>query len=90
MDLAAFNRDMKPAFEAMGLSISNASVAQTQNGAGLAITKVAYTATVEGVSMKQTQYIITVGEKTYVVTVTEVTADAALVTNVFNTLAAAK
>ena len=39
-----------------------------------------------GVSMTQTQYIMAVGDRNYVVTVTEVADDASLVETVFQTL----
>ena len=39
-----------------------------------------------GVSMTQTQYIMAVGDRNYVVTVTEVVDDASLVETVFQTL----
>lgn len=86
MDLAAFNRDLVPVYESMGMTVSNISVAQTKNAAGLAISKFSYTTTIEGISMKMTQFITTVGQKTYTVTVTEVVSDADLANNVFNTL----
>ena len=85
LTLAGYNRDMKPAFEAMGLTISDPSVKQTTNKAGTAITKISHTATVSGVSMKQTMLIATFGNKTYTVTVTEVKPDQALVDTVFDT-----
>jgi hypothetical protein len=43
-----------------------------------------------GVAMKQTQYIMAVGDRNYVVTVTEVVSDAKLVETVFQTLKPAK
>ena len=86
MTLESFNRDFKPAFEAMGMSISNAAVSQTKNSAGVEITKVTYNATMSGVSMKQTLAVLSVDEYTYTVTVTEVKSDATLVDNVLNTI----
>ena len=90
LDLATYNSEMKPAFESMGLTITNPSVKQTKNDAGVAITKISHTATASGVSMKQTMLITTIGNRTYTVTVTEVKSDSTLVNNVFNTLKAAK
>ena len=90
MTLSDFNNELKPALESMGLTISNAAVSQTKNAADLAITKISYKATVAGVSMKQTLYITTVGNKTYTVTVTEVQTDETLLKTVFNTLNAAE
>ena len=90
MTLASFNENMKPSYEAMGMTLSNIKVEQTENDAGTKITKLSYNATMSGVSMKQTAYVTTVGSRTYSVTVTETTSDATLVKNVFNTLVAVK
>ena len=89
MTTAIFNRDIKPVYEAMGLAISSASV-EHKNTNGENVTVVSYTAKVQGQSMKQTQFILHCGTRTYTVTVTEVTSDAALVQNVFNTLDVSK
>ena len=53
---------------------------------GTNVTKIAYSAKVNGVSMGQTMYVVAVEEINYIVTVTETEADAALVSNVYNTL----
>lgn len=88
MGVSDFETQLQPVFEQMGMVISNVSVEQTENQSGLAITKISYSNTVSGVQMQQTMYIITAGDKTYTVTVTETTPDAELVENVFNTLKA--
>ena len=90
MTTAIFRSDLKPVYESMGMTISGEKVEQTTNNSGTKITKVSYTAIVNGVSMNQTAYITTIGNRTYTVTVTEVTPDTALANNVFNSLTALK
>jgi hypothetical protein len=68
--------------------VTNVSLEHTETN-GLKVLKVAYTMSVQGVSMKQTQYITTVGEKTYTVTVCLVSNVDGVVENVFNTLSKA-
>ncbi len=87
-DLDFFNENMKPAYELMGMKISNAAVEQTTNENGIEITKITYTVTVKsnGTKMDQTQFIANGSDYTYIITVTEVTQDDILVSNVFETL----
>ena len=86
MNTESFNTEMKPMLESMGMSISEASVKQTQNETGLSMTVIAYTSIYLGAEMTQTQYIVNVDDLTYSVTVTEMVPDAVLVETVFNTL----
>ena len=90
MTISDFNDMFKPVFEAMGMTITNPSVSNSTNDNGLKIAKISYTVSSSGVNMKQTMYIMTVGQRTYTVTVTESTSDAALVKNVFDTLTLVK
>lgn len=90
MTTAIFKTDLKPVYESMGMTISGEKVEQTSNGNGIKITKTSYSAIMNGVSMNQTAYVTTIGNRTYSVTVTEVTPDTALVNNVFNSLTALK
>ena len=83
--VADFNSMMKPAYESMGMAVSNPSIEHKEVG-GEKVNVISYTATASGGSMKQTQYIVNAGTRTYIITVTEMTADAALVNNVFNTI----
>lgn len=80
---------MKDSMSAIGMSISNFKRTKTQNDYN-DIIKLTYTISVSGASMKQTQIISTVGDRTYIVTVTETTADQTLVDNVFNTFVVLK
>lgn len=89
MDVEDFNTSMKPALETVGATITDTVVTQTKNDLSVSITKVSYNATAaNGVSMAQTMYITTVGNRTYVITVTVTDSDSAanLVENVFDTL----
>lgn len=90
MTLETFNEQMAPALEAMGITLSNAALTQTENENGLAITKIRYTASVMEVTMGQTMYITTVGGKTYTVTITEVVDAPVLLQTVFDTLSEVK
>ena len=86
---ASFNSDVKPVYEAMGLAISNAKVEhKTTNGEK--VTVISYTAKTQGRTIKQTQFVIHSGNRTYTVTVSEFASDTALVQNVFNTLDVSK
>ena len=86
MDTAAFEAQLVPAFETMGLSISNSQVTQTENDGGVSMTKITFNSSVAGASMVQTLYILSTETRTYTVTVTEVTKDSELVATVFDTL----
>lgn len=86
MDVEGFNTQLKPALEAMGMSVSNVTVTQTKNAGGVAITKLSYSASYMGVSMSQNLYITTVKDKTYTITVTEAKSDVKLRNNVFDTI----
>ena len=86
MDVESFNSTLKPAFEQAGLTVTDPSVEQLTNDNDTRITKICCTTAVYGVTMKQTMLIVAVGDLNYVITVTEVTPDAALVENVYKTL----
>ena len=90
MTLTDFNTQFKPVYEAMGMTISSPSINQLKNENGLKITKIKMTTTVASVTMTQTMYVTTVGDRTYSITVTETTSDADLVKNVFDTLSIVK
>lgn len=85
MTTESFVADLQPTLEAMGMTVSGVKVTQKENG-GLAVTEMTYTIAFNGVSMGQTVYAVTVSDRTYSVTVTEVVPDSALVTNVYDSL----
>lgn len=85
LTVESFNESLKPAYEAMGMRISNVAVShETTNNVNY--TKLSYSATVSGTKMKQTALIATIGNYTYSITITETNADAELVETVINTL----
>ena len=86
MTVKDFNEMLKPSLEAAGMTVSGTTVQQTENGIGTKMTKIAYNVSMSGVSMKQTLYIVTAGEKIYSVTFTEVESDANIAKNIFDTL----
>ena len=70
-----------------GFRVSDFKLSQTKNDFVDKITKMTCTTTAENTStMKQTMFVVTVGNRTYTITVTESTADQELVDTVFNTL----
>lgn len=88
MTIQDFETQMKPAYEAMGMTVDNVKLERKENAQGLKVLVMSFDNTTQGVSMKQTQYVTTIGAYSYTVTVTEVTADAELVQTVFDTLTA--
>ena len=88
MTVDSFNAELKPALQAAGMEVSDVSIEKKTTNS-LSVVVLSFKATMNGVSMKQTGYIITLGDKTYTVTVTEVQPDAELVATVLDTLQAA-
>ena len=87
MTLEKYEEEMIPQFEAMGMTITNPSLEHLNNPTtGAAITKVTHRAVYSGASMKQTMLVLTAGQKTYTVTVTEVVGDGNMLNAVINTL----
>jgi len=83
--VADFNSMVKPAYESMGMTISNLKIEHKEVG-GEKVNVISFRNTVSGQSMTQTQYIFNAGSRTYIVTVTESTPDSNLVKNVFDTI----
>ncbi len=88
MDEEDFATMFAPVFEAMGATVTDASVMQTRNASGQLMTRIGYTLTMNGSRMYQTMFILPANNLNYVVTVTETGTDTTLRTNVFNTLTA--
>ena len=88
MTIQDFEAQMKPAYEAMGMTVDNVKLERKENAQGLKVLVMSFDNTTQGMSMKQTQYVTTIGAYSYTVTVTEVAADAELAQTVFDTLAA--
>lgn len=78
---------MKPVTDTMGAILKSPSVEQIKaNANGITLTKMSHTLLTNGVSVKQTIFATTVGDKTYSVTVTEMVTDETLVNTVLNSL----
>ena len=88
MSLTKFNSELKPTYEAMGMSISDISVRHNTNRNDVRTVELSYTVTVNEVSMEQTAFILTSGDRTYSINVTEtvVSLNNALVNNVDKSL----
>ena len=88
MSLTKFNSELKPTYEAMGMSISDISVRHDTNRNDVRTVELSYTVTVNEVSMEQTAFILTSGDRTYSINVTEtvVSVNNALVNNVDKSL----
>ncbi|MBE6531318.1 MAG: hypothetical protein E7679_04425 [Ruminococcaceae bacterium] len=85
MTTESFEEEYAPIYEMLGMPLTNVKVShKTTNG--LDVVVISYDAELSGVIMKQTQYVTTVGEYTYTISITEGVADPALAENVFNTL----
>lgn len=87
--VASFNEVMKPSYDALGMTVSDVKVDQKKKG-DLHVTEISYNMMYSGTDMKQTVYVVTVSDRTYSATVTEVVADSALVSNVYDSLTAKK
>jgi len=86
MDIASFNKTLKPIFESFGMTVTNASVEQLKNGNNVKVTKIKYDAKVATTSMTQTMLVVAVDDLNYIVTVTETEAQPELAQNAYNTL----
>lgn len=80
---------MNESYQEYGMTVSGTTIEKKSTN-GLNVVVVAFTTSYGGQTMKQTGYIVTIGNYTYSVTVTETTADSTLLSNVFNTLHAVK
>ncbi len=85
MTVDSFNNTIKPVYDSLGMAVSNVKVSHKTNN-GIEITVISHNTTVNSTTMKQTQYILNSGSRTYTVTVTEAVADSELVENVLKTL----
>ena len=86
MDIAKYNEVIKPQLEEQGLTVSNVSIEKVTNKTGVKIIKIGVDVSIYGISMHQTQFILSTKKTTYCVTVTEAVSDPTLVENVFETL----
>ena len=85
MTTESYKSELVPVYESMGLAIENPNVKQTQHN-DMKLTIFTHTMITSSKCVNQTQYITTIGDKTHIVTVTEVVEDDTLVENVLQTL----
>ncbi|MBP3321756.1 MAG: hypothetical protein J6M12_05330 [Clostridia bacterium] len=84
-----YNEQYIPVYAEMGLTVKNTAVKQSNHN-GIKMTTITQNVNNGTNTMDQTQYILTVGDKTYVVTVTEMVKNAELVSTVLETLTVLK
>ncbi len=88
MTLESYNETMVPVYEAMGCVITDVKVEHVTNDHGLKLLAISFTNTMSGVTMKQTQYVATIGDTSVTVTATFVKGDDAFVGVMYETLRA--
>ena len=86
MDTETYKNEMTSLFETMGLTVSEASVEQTQLGNGLPATVMFYALEMENVWMGETTVAVTIGETTYNIVISEVVKDTGLLETVLASL----
>ena len=86
MTVASFNSTYKPIYEQMGMNVSNAKV-DYETIDGVKVLNLSFDAVMNGVSMKMAQFVFTLGENTYSITVSEVSgADSGVAVKMFESL----
>ena len=88
LTVTKFNSELKPVYEAMGVSISGTSVKHKTNSNDVKITRLSFTTVAAGKSMKQTALIFTVADRTYSVTITEAVSNTAVINTAFDSITA--
>ena len=71
MTVASFNSTYKPIYEQMGMDVSNAKV-DYKTIDGVKVLNISFDVVASGVSMKMAQFVFTLGESTYSITVSQV------------------
>ena len=85
LTVESFNRKLRPSYEAIGMTLSNVAVKEGKTN-NVEYVQISYNARRNGMSMKQTQLITSIGDYTYSITITEVDSDRELVETVIETL----
>ncbi len=86
MDENSFFDQLAPVLSAAGMDVYDVSVEHLENGGKVKIDRIRFKARYAQVDLVQTLFCLTVGERTYAVTVTETEPVGALVNAVFDTL----
>lgn len=90
MTVETFNSMIKPSLDAQNMSVSNVKIEQVKNKLGFEITKISYSATGKGVTVKQVIFVIPSGSYNYAIYVTEAKKVDGLLDTVFESLVAKK
>ena len=90
MTVETFNSMIKPSLDAQNMSVSNVKIEQVKNKLGFEITKISYSATGKGVTVKQVIFVIPSGSYNYAIYVTEAKKVEGLLDTVFESLVAKK
>lgn len=85
-DMEAYRDLLIALYEAMGVSVESVTVESTVNSNGVDVIKTVANCSMQGVGLKQTQFITSLGAKTYIVNVTEMKASDELADMVFNSI----
>ena len=83
----AFIADLQPSLESVGMQVSDVSVTQLIRG-DTDMTEIRFNVVLMDVSMTQTLYALTVSDRTYIVTTTEVVSEPAIAENIYASLRA--
>ena len=90
MTTERFNYQLKPYYESSGMTISSVNIEYLSNSNGLNIAKFTMAARTPDVPMTQTLLVVTVADRTHVITIWEIENEPELVNNIFNSLTALK
>jgi hypothetical protein len=87
MTVEYFNKEIKPVYDEIGFKVSNVKIERWRTN-GEKVTIISYDAKYRSMSMKQTQFVMHSGSRTFVVTVSIYTpeSDPGLVQTVYDTL----
>ena len=86
VDAEAYKKLLIPTYESMGITVDTVSLDRVENGNGAKFVQIVINGAASGVKIEQTQYIITAGNETYSVAITEINQDDALVKMVFDSI----
>lgn len=90
LSAAEFEAAMQPTYSALGMSMSNVTVrTETSNGLSVRVFKFNTTVIAQSATMTQTLFVVTVGDRTYSVALSENTPDETVTDTILATLRAA-
>ena len=86
LDTATYIKDVVPFYETMGMTVTNVSVEHVTNSRGVDVVRIEMVMSYLGIDMGMTQFIVTCGDYTYSITLTEVVPDDGLADIIFNSI----